>query len=281
METSFLQSEGWGAFQRSLGKQVRRDGCQLIRQELGFGFHYWYCPRGELKTLPTDGLFVRMDPLVERYDRSARPAPHFVQPPTSLLLNLTQTQEELLAQMHEKTRYNIRLSERNGVTVGTGDVEEFLALMQETSRRDQFRAHGDDYYRTMLADHGDPRLKIFLVIARREGRALAAGIFCDYEQTRTYLHGASSYEERALMAPYALHWKMILEAKAKGLRVYDFWGIAASEDPGEPLAGVTRFKKGFGGKIVRYPTTIDLVLKPWQYRAYRLVHSLRSRSSIG
>lgn len=274
---SFLQSWGWGEFQRSLGKEVRRlEHVQLIRQELGLGMHYWYVGRGrEVKALD-DALFIRFDLTAERIQDSRpdpiRPAPHSVQPPTTLILDLRQSEEQLLAQMHEKTRYNIRVGERHGIVVDTGTVEEFLALMHQTSIRDKFRAHPDGYYRIMLKDHGDPDLRISLSVARVEGRPLAAAIVCDFGSTRTYLHGASSYEQRHLMAPHVLQWELIKQAKAKGMPAYDFWGIASSESLHDPLAGVTRFKRGFGAEVVRYPPTVDLILKPWHYRAYRFVH---------
>ncbi len=274
---SFLQSWGWGQFQASLGKEIKRtEHAQLIRHELGLGMHYWYVGRGAMVKAPDDAVFLRFDLASERMQHSTpdpiRSAAHFVQPPTTLLLDLMKSEEQLLAQMHEKTRYNIRVGERHGIVVDTGTIEEFLTLMHETSARDKFRAHPDAYYRKMLGDHGDPDLKIFLRVARAEGKPLAAAIVCDFGDRRTYLHGASRYEDRAMMAPYVLQWELIKEAKAKGMRAYDFWGIASSESSHDPLFGVTRFKRGFGGEVLRYPSTIDLILKPWHYRAYRFVH---------
>ena len=290
---SFLQSVGWAAFQTKAGKHVKQlelDNGSITsvqEQSLGFGLHYVYIARGPIGELNFNALkkaagyatFIRLDLPVENYPitqlSNYQPAPHNVQPPTTIILDLTQGEETLLAQMHEKTRYNIRVAERHGIEVGKGSVDEFLSLLRETSARDKFRAHPDAYYRAMLADHGDPDLKIFLAVARHEGKAVAAAIFCDFGKTRTYLHGASSYEHRNLMAPYALQWHMIKAAKAAGLTHYDFWGIANSDDPAEPLAGVTRFKKGWGGEIIRYAPTMDLILKPWRYRLYRLLKKFR------
>lgn len=259
----------------------------MFRHDFGFGMHYGYIPRGPVGALDFNALlskfskfvFLRLDlPLHPNYQlpvTNYQPSPHHIQPSTTILLDLTKSEEQLIHEMHEKTRYNIRVAERHGITVEEGTVEEFLNLLHETSARDQFRAHGDTYYRQMLDDHGDPDLNISLRVARHEGKAIAAAIICDFGKTRTYLHGASSYEHRNLMAPYALQWHMIKEAKAKGLTAYDFWGIASTDDPGEPLAGVTRFKKGWGGEIVRFVPTLDLVLKSWRYRLYRFAQRLR------
>ncbi|MEK7665714.1 MAG: peptidoglycan bridge formation glycyltransferase FemA/FemB family protein [Patescibacteria group bacterium] len=299
---SFLQSWGWTHFQKKVGKEVEEvkigkvGVATLIHTKIGL-WDYWYCPRGpvviegqlasamdHLSRQFSQSTFLRLDFPILISQLSSYPvtqlpnyklSPHPIQPPTTLILDLTLSEESLLAQMHEKTRYNIRVSERHGIEVSAGDVEEFLALMRETATRDSFRAHPDEYYRTMLAEHGDPDVNISLVVARHEGKAVAVAIICDFANTRTYLHGASSYEYRNLMAPYALHWELIKEARVKGFLVYDFWGIAGSDNSHEPLAGVTRFKKGWGGEIVRYAPTLDLVLKPWHYRVYRLIHWLR------
>lgn len=264
----------------------------MFRHDLGFGFGYWYIPRGpiiaskdfqevmsQLINSTSNFTFLRIDlSLLPSYQLPFtiyQPSPHNIQPSTTILLDLTKSEEQLIHEMHEKTRYNIRVAERHGITVEEGTIDEFLDLLHETSARDQFRAHGDTYYRQMLDDHGDVDLKISLKISRHEGKAIAAAIICDFGKTRTYLHGASSYGHRHLMAPYALQWQLIKEAKVKGLRAYDFWGIASTDDPCEPLAGVTRFKKGWGGEIVHYAPTVDLVLKPWRYRLYRLAQRFR------
>lgn len=291
---AFLQSIGWGNFQRSLGKEVKRiDGVVLVKQELGFGFSYWYCPRGELKTLPTDTIFVRHDQPVEadNYPITQLPnyriAPHDVQPRTTIILDLKKSEETLLKEMHEKTRYNIRVAERRGVQVevaGAEAFETFWQLLQITTARDQFRSHAKSYYQKMLQDHHDPNLQIFLAIARVEGKPAASALMIDFAGTRTYLHGASDHTLRDAMAPYALHWFLIKDAKAKGLQAYDLWGIAPDPSTGSGpaadhrLAGVTRFKKGWGGEVVRYPQTQDLILRPWKYRMYQLARKFLARS---
>jgi len=111
-----------------------------------------------------------------------------------------------------------------------------------------------------------------LYIAEREGVPLAAAIVAYYGDTATYLHGGSSYEHRALMTPHLLHWQAMRDAKAAGMRWYDFGGIEppksapSSELQATSWAGMTRFKQGFGGEVVHDPPTMDLVFRPNWYR---------------
>jgi len=92
----------------------------------------------------------------------------------------------------------------------------------------------------------------------------------DYAGVRTYAHGGSAAQDKNVMAPYLLHWKLIEDAKEKGLKWYDFWGIAPNDDPNHPWAGITRFKKGFGGEGVHYAGTYDALIKTIWYNAYQL-----------
>lgn len=282
---AFLQSRGWEAFQQSLGKEVRRlDGSLVIKQEIGLGMHYWYCPRGPLpKILPSEAIFFRYDAPQEVSNfhsptTNYRPAPHDVQPRTTIILDLTKSEEQLLKEMHPKTRYNIKVAERRGVTVEIGGAEMleiFFSLLQSTTERNIFRAHAKLYYQKMLQQ--TPDVNVFFALARVDNKPSAIALMIDHNGTRTYLHGASDYQLRDAMAPFALHWHLVKEAKKRGLVAYDFWGIAPTDNPSEPLAGVTRFKKGWGGDIVRYPQTVDFVLHPIKYAFYRLVHRLITR----
>lgn len=221
----------------------------------------------------------------------------------TLLIDLAQSEEELLAAMHEKTRYNIRLALRRGVEIRDSrleirdDFEKFWKLLEETAKRDKFRTHERGYYEKILEILGDSRLEIRdseqisniqspisnrmhmrLHIAYSDSTPLAAAMVGYFGDTATYLHGASSYAHRALMGPYALHWQIMQEVKKEGYKFYDFWGIhspspSMGEGGGEGVrdwSGMTRFKMGFGGKVVNYPGTFDLPLSQFWYMVYRL-----------
>lgn len=111
----------------------------------------------------------------------------------------------------------------------------------------------------------------FLATASYENHLLAANIMIDFGDTRTYLHGASSNEHRHFMAPYLLHWELMRDAKERGVRFYDWWGVAPLDAPdNHPWFGISRFKRGFPGVEYASPGTYDLVFKPRPYHLYQL-----------
>lgn len=293
---AFLASFEWGAFQRALGRSVERvytssaDGemiAQAIRHDLPFGFNYWMISKGPTGTMApekmvsalrqqlSDGAFLRIEPnFVSRMLKT-----NDVQPAATLMLDLKLGSQELLAQMKSKTRYNIRLANRKGVVckiVGLDRFEDFVRLMEQTTHRDSFRAHPDLYYKTMLETMKDTDAQAFLAMAFYEDRPIASNIMIDFNGVRTYLHGATSNLHRNVMAQYGLHWFLIEDAVEKGMHQFDFWGIApegASSD--HPWSGITRYKKGFGGKELSMPGTFDLPLRYVSYSLYRSIRNMR------
>jgi lipid II:glycine glycyltransferase (peptidoglycan interpeptide bridge formation enzyme) len=297
----FLQSWEWGEVQRALGFDVLRfrsgSGlAQVLRRPLPLGKSYWYCPRGPLGELDlrelaresgiAKGSFLRFEPLEapskQKLTAVKKCLP--VQPERTIIVDLRNDEATLLARMREKTRYNVRLAERKGVRVyraTTVDIDAFLELMRETAGRDGFRAHPAGHYRTtleMLAGEmaPGPRPTASLWFAEHDGRILAANLMISFGDTVTYLHGASSRLRREVMAPYLLHWTIMREAKAHGLGNYDFWGVAPEDaGPKHPWAGISRFKRGFGGEEVEYPGTFDLPLDRFWYTLYSLARRAR------
>lgn len=180
---------------------------------------------------------------------------HAVQPVRTIVLDLAVDEPTMLARMKEKWRYNLRLAERKGVTVRVAqtiaDVQAWYTLMQETGERDQFGIHTFDYYLQVWRIFV-PRQQARLFLAEYQGQLLA-GIFVGlFARQGIYLYGASSNEHRNLMPNYLLQWHAIRWAKQEGATEYDFWGIAATDNEDEALAGVSRFKRGWGGEIVRF-----------------------------
>jgi lipid II:glycine glycyltransferase (peptidoglycan interpeptide bridge formation enzyme) len=186
-------------------------------------------------------------------------------------IDLTQSEDDLLAAMKQKTRYNVRLASRKGVTVRQGALAD-LGLLYDlyalTARRDAFVIRPLDYYRQAWGAFIQAGLAQPL-IAEYEGRALAHVVIFRFGPRAWYFYGASSNEERNRMPTYLLQWEAIRWAKAQGCTVYDFWGAPDDfDDPDDPLAGVWRFKEGFGGQIVRHVGAWDHPLKPAAYWAY-------------
>jgi lipid II:glycine glycyltransferase (peptidoglycan interpeptide bridge formation enzyme) len=221
-------------------------------------------------------VFVRFEPLNDVKTFGFKKT-FSVSPKTTLITSLEKSEEKLLSSFHQKTRYNINLAKRKGVKIEIAKAWELdivWPLFEETAKRDGFRLHDKKHYEELLKLKSN-NLKVFLAVAFYENRPLAANIMVDFNGTRTYLHGASSNSNRNVMAPFLLHWELLTDAQAKGLKFYDWWGIASSDDPKDPWAGITRFKKGFGGETVRSPGTFDYVLKPSGYLIYKIIRCLK------
>ncbi|MDP3964788.1 MAG: peptidoglycan bridge formation glycyltransferase FemA/FemB family protein [bacterium] len=240
-------------------------------------------------------LFLRMDPAIDRGNRAdlrAVMTNHYpveylsssVQPDTTLILDLSPDAESILNSMAQKTRYNIRLAEKKGVRVtrtsAVDAVEDFWKLLSQTAERDGFSPHPKDYYAKMMeAMAGDwddaERCRIQFFKAELKGQLLAMNMMCRFGDTVTYLHGASSNEGRNAMAPHLLQWEAIKDAKTAGATRYDFWGVAPTNNPKHPWAGITRFKKGFGGTVEQYWGTVDIVYHSFWYVAYSLLKKFK------
>ncbi len=178
------------------------------------------------------------------------------QPRSSWILDLGKDEDALLAEMKQKTRYNIRLAARKGVEVheaGLGDLDAFYALYQQTAKRDDFFIHAKPLYHTMFSLYEQTR-SFCLLFARYRGQLIGAVTLLRMGATCWYLHGASSNEHRNLMAPYLLQWKAIERAKRWGCSLYDFRAVPDLLREDQDMYGVYRFKEGFGG---RQFTTLD------------------------
>jgi peptidoglycan pentaglycine glycine transferase (the first glycine) len=188
-----------------------------------------------------------------------------IQPVRTILLDLAPDEATLLAQMKEKWRYNLRLAERKEVKVREArtreDVHAWYALMQTTSERDHFGIHALDYY--LRAWHTFvPRQQARLFLAEYGGQVLAGIFVALFAGQGIYLYGASGDEHRNLMPNYLLQWEAIRWAKQQGATQYDFGGIAATDNENEPLAGVYRFKRGWGGNVARFVGCYEHIYRP-------------------
>lgn len=312
---SFLQSWEWGEMQRELdvpfwrlslgGDTSPRAASLVLQRALPFGRNWLYAPRGPIVPSPGTAaevwpelmqawnnlaqeqhtLFVRCDPAWTASHASVlrnngwRPAEREVQPRETLVLDLKHSPEELLAAMHQKTRYNIRVAAKHGVTVqlsqAVSDLEIFLQLCRDVEARSAFRYHPEAYYRAMhktLAPAG----MLTIAVARQGTQPLAAHLLISFAGTVTYAHGASSSREREAMAPHLLQWESITWAQAQGATRYDFFGIAPADAvAGHPWAGITRFKLGFGGERETYVGAHDYVHDTAGYTLFTLGRRLR------
>lgn len=286
----------------------------VIRRRLGFGVSFAYIPLGpelppefpaedtarnealaELAQalralLPNNIAFIRFDPPwhTEGPDtprpsigKPFSPAGADVQPPDTVLVDLTASEETILSRMKSKWRYNIGLARKKGVTVRQAEEAEltrFYALLEETARRDGIAIHRIEYYQTLFAhcrEYPQGGQSAALYLAEHEGDLLAGMVALFRQREAVYLYGASSDRKRNLMAPYALQWQAMRDGKAKDCAEYDLFGIPPHEDPAHPMAGLYRFKTGFGGRIIHRPGSWDYGYRPVAKRLFVAAEGIR------
>jgi peptidoglycan pentaglycine glycine transferase (the first glycine) len=305
-EAHLLQTSAWGQLKDSFGWSAHRllsgdAGGLMIARRLAPGMRIGYVPMGPVGAWVPDlipsllsvargmrcfALKLEPDapdgsPLADQLRTLGFvPSLHAVQPRRSLIVDLTPTEDAILARMHQKTRYNIRLAERKEVRVRPwDDLPAFGAMMQTTAARDQFGVHAPAYYaRAYALFH--PLQECELLVAEFEGRPLAALMVFAHGPRAWYLYGASTDDERNRMPTYLLQWEAMRWARRRGCQSYDLWGVpdaeretleAQFETRGDGLWGIYRFKRGFGGELVRSIGAWDYVLQPLVYRLYRAV----------
>ena len=192
-----------------------------------------------------------------------------IQPRYVFRLNVEgKTEEELLANFHQKWRYNIRLAERKGVTVricGKEMVPAFSDLMLTTGVRDGFVTRKPEYFAAMLDNLGE-HARLYMAFDPSD-TPIAGTLAIHYGDKVWYLYGASSNEHRNLMPNYLLQWRMIQWAVETNCRIYDFRGVSGDVSEDNPLYGLFRFKQGFGGDFTEFVGEMDLVLSPVIYWA--------------
>ncbi|OGH92951.1 MAG: hypothetical protein A2534_03270 [Candidatus Magasanikbacteria bacterium RIFOXYD2_FULL_39_9] len=312
--SNFLQSWAWGDVLIAEGKNVERlavvEGgrvlaqAQLIYTPIFFGWQYAFCPKGptsdesgsknqEVRIYETianflkekNVIFFRTEPSSIIHNSSFMLQKSIdINPSATLILGLNKTEDQLLAGMHSKTRYNIHLAEKKNLKISQDkNLEVFWGLMNKTGSRDKFGLHHKEHYAKVLQSP-----IINQLTAYEDKNAVACAVFVRFGNTFTYLYGASDYEYRNLMAPYLLQWEGVKMGKSFGCKEYDFFGVAPSKnlenriqkieynyDLKHQYAGVTRFKLGFGGAPRQAPGTFDLLINKNKYIIYNILRRLR------
>ncbi len=223
-----------------------------------------------------------------------QPVDFSVQPRRTIWVNLDVDEDvDILAAMKQKTRYNIGLAKRRGVTVRVGNVDDaelFYAMMRTTAERDVFAIHPVSYYRDFLdlfTRGADARAR--LLIAEYQHEPLAALIVTALGERAIYLYGASTNNYRELMSTYLLQWEAMLWARQRGCKTYDMWGVpdedeatleANFEKRNDGLWGVYRFKRGFGGQVVRHIGAWVCVLSPLRWWLFNHARAIRKSTGL-
>ncbi|MBC7879391.1 MAG: peptidoglycan bridge formation glycyltransferase FemA/FemB family protein [Anaerolineales bacterium] len=207
----------------------------------------------------------------------------------TVVIELSLSEEELLASMKPKTRYNVRLAEKKGVTVRVGTLGELPMLYRmyaETSVRDGFVIRNEDYYMTVwklfMQSAADNQPSAIPLIAEVDGEPIAAIFLFIFAGHAYYVYGMSRNFYREKMPTYLLQWEAIKRAKSNGCETYDLWGAPDVFDESDSMWGVYRFKEGFGGEVLRTLGAYDFAPNKLWYKLYtevmpRVLDVMRSR----
>lgn len=191
----------------------------------------------------------------------------------TVVVSLCDDEETMLGAMKSKTRYNVRLAERRGVTVRVGgidDIDLLYRMYAHTSVRDDFLIRNKDYYAQVWKIFFEAGLAEPL-IAEVEGEPVGAVVIFHFGKQAWYLYGMSLDEHREKMFTYRLQWEAMLRAKAAGCTVYDLWGAPDEFNESDPMWGVYRFKDGFGGTVLRTLGAWDYPVRPIIYQLYNRI----------
>lgn len=205
-----------------------------------------------------------------------------MQPEHNWLVDLTQSEDQLLAGMKQKGRYNIKIAEKNNLTVTYSatsgrELNSFYNQYAKTGSRHKISYRQKKYFEQLLDILGaNDYARAY--IAWHEKTALASAIIVYSKASALYLYGGSSEERREMMAPYLLHWKIMNEAKEKGCKEYNFLGVAPDDSPEHPWSGITRFKKQFGGFQVDVLGCYDLPIRKLEYKSFKVAEIIRRRN---
>jgi peptidoglycan pentaglycine glycine transferase (the first glycine) len=274
---------GWDKFLVEIDQVCRKKHAFLLKIEPDA---WKTAPTRENQTSLEDSW---VEPFFDAHPNGLKTSLYSVQPPRTLVVNLASNEELILNRMKQKTRYNIRLAERAEVKVSpTNNLDLFSEMIQETGERDQFGVHDRHYYQSCF-DIFKPLEQCELLLASYEAEPLAMLMVFSHGRRAWYLYGASRNLHREKMATYLLQWEAMRWAIQHGCQTYDLWGVpdedletleAHFSERSTGLWGVYRFKRGFGGTLLRSAGPWERVYNPLLYRIYDywLQRSMRSSS---
>ena len=313
-EHSLLQDAEWGELKSGFGWTPSyvcsgSAGAMVLFRTLPARLKIAYIPRGpfghdfsglwpEIHALcrKKHAIFLRVEPDFWQGTDEAKeleasmdgfiPSFATVNPPRTIMIPLDGSEDDLLARMNQKTRYNIRLSQKKDLTIEeTDDAGLFHQLMMLTGDRDAFGVHSEAYYRKCLECFSEGK-KGRILLVRYGGKPLSVIMLFIEGKRGYYLYGASSNEERNRMPNHLAQWTAMKICKEAGCTEYDLWGIpdedqetleAQFQDRHDGLWPVYRFKRGFGGKVLRTMGSFDFVYDPLLYRGVKFADAERRK----
>jgi lipid II:glycine glycyltransferase (peptidoglycan interpeptide bridge formation enzyme) len=319
-DTGFMQSSAWAQFRARGGCEhfavTLKDGETIVggalvgKWTLRPGHCFYYVQEGPV--LPADEAdaaevfdavlgsierhrkaedatvsHLRIEPRWQRlpdFARGFQPAAfsdqRFSEPRNTLCIDLRPGEDEILAQMKPKGRYNIRVARKHGVTVVRDNsyqgLIDFMRIQRCTASRKGMPPMAPGYFRTMLAELV-PRGHASLFFAEHRGRRLATALIVTFGRRVTYLFGGSLLAQRRVMAPSLLHFEIMRKAKASGCEWYDLWGVAPAGQPDHAWQQISEFKRKLGGVEVQFVPTLDYVYDAAAYDQFRLAEHSRAQ----
>lgn len=300
-DSSFFQSWNWGEFQKKMGKEVIRigffDGDKNFAAAQGIVINakrgkYLYVRNGpvagwksqiqndfiisSLKEIAKQkGLwFIRISPLVETDSEKSILLKKMNFPVSPMydvdaldtwILDITQTEEEMLEQMRKSTRYEIRKARKEGVEIVIDKegkyIDEFYEIYLDTVKRQKWIGYTKEFIKTQF-DEFKKDSSIRLYLAKYQGKFISASIFVYYGDSTYYHYSGSLTEFKKIPGTSLIHWENIKYSKSIGKKKYNFWGITPENKPNHPWHGLSFYKKGFGGYEKRWLKTQDIPISP-------------------
>ncbi len=314
-EANFLQSWYWGEFHKALGNRVYRSGFYKEGELAGVMLsivepakrgRYLTVPAGpimdwtdsyftqkfieEIKTVAKkeNCVFIRVRPQLEsnEFSKSLFQKSGFVSSPIHLhaeltsQLDLSPSEDEILANMRKGTRYEIKKGISQGIKISVSEdshaIKKFYDLQILTSKRQGFVPFSYKFFFEQFKVFAEQK-KALLYSAEKDGQLLAMGLIIFYGVEAAYHYGASTEEGRKYPGAYLIQWEAIKEAKRRGMKRYNFWGVTREDQKDHRFYKLSIFKRGFGGKDLEYLHAQDLVINRFKYLINLVVESLRKR----
>lgn len=306
-----LQQWEWGEFKKQndwlpirigiFEKNKLTYSIQLMKKKLPLGLSFFYSPSAKFpknKTLnifkgginelakKEKAIFLTVE-FSEEFDEDQtkklkkagfKKSFQKIQPPNTLILDISKDEEKILEQMKQKGRYNLRLAKRKKIKIKEvtkeKDFQDYQLSHKETTQRDKISARPFSYLKNLFCFLKENKMgTVFLAYYKKN--PIAGVIISVLGKKATYLYGASSNTHRNVMAPYLLQWEAIKYAKQKGALSYDFYGIAPSNQLNHKWAGITKFKKQFGGEEISLLGSYDLIFNKFWYFLFKIISKIK------
>jgi lipid II:glycine glycyltransferase (peptidoglycan interpeptide bridge formation enzyme) len=314
-EANFLQSWYWGEFQLRLGRKIHKTGffrnnnlvgIMLSIEESARRGKYLIVPGGpiidwkdnilidvafsEMRNIARSSnlSFVRIRPQIieDEFSKNifkkngARLSPMHLTADLTFQLDITKTEEELLANMRKATRYEIRKAEKLTINISSSKdekkIKKFYELQLNTARRQKFVPFSYKFFYEQFKVFFEQDLALIFT-ATYENKILAEAFIIFYNSEAVYHYGVSTEDGRKYPGAYLLQWEAIKEAKKRGIEKYNFWGVAPIDSKNHRFSGVSLFKRGFGGEDIQYLRAHDIVINHPKYLMNFLIESVRKR----